>query len=105
MEPFDFYIAYVSWGSDGKTRPVLVYFLENNEVTVFPVTTQYENKSNIVQANYFKISDWAQAGLHKQSYVDTGVPYKFSITAFKDKAPIGKLTDNDKIRLLEFLAE
>ena len=105
MEPFDIYIANVSWGNDGKTRPVLVYFLENNEVTVFPITTQYENKSEAIRVNYFKLNDWAHVGLHKQSYVDTGAPYKFSITAFRGKAPIGKLTDGDKLRLLEFLSK
>ena len=105
IEPFDIYIAYVSWGNDGKTRPVLVYFLDNNDVTVFPITTQYENKSKTIRANYFKVNDWAQVGLHKQSYIDTGVPYKFSIAAFKNQSPIGKLTDGDKQRLLEFLSK
>lgn len=103
MNPFDIFIAYVSWGSDGKRRPMLVYKISGDDIMAFTVTTQYANKSKSIQARYFVINDWAQIGLDKQSYVDTGTPYVFSEKYLENTEPIGKLTENDKLRLLEFL--
>jgi len=54
-------------------------------------------------AQFFKIDDWAQAGLDRQSYVDTGTLITLSLSAFKNKNPIGRLTEADKQKLLEFL--
>jgi hypothetical protein len=111
MEPFELFIAYISWGSSasqsnsGKSRPVLVFQISEDTISIYPITTQYENKSKTIQAQYFKINDWSQAGLDKQSYIDTGILYDLPISVFENKKPIGKLTNADKQSLLAFLTE
>ena len=103
MNPFEIFIAYLTWGSGGKYRPILALIVGGNSVDMFRITTQFENKSVFIQAHYFEINDWAQAGLDKQSYVDTGTLITLPLNTFKDRTPIGKLTKNDRCRLLEFL--
>ena len=103
MELFELYIINISWGSGGKYRPVLILQINSDNLLVFPVTTQYENKSNKIQAQYFKINDWALSGLDKQSYIDTGTLLELPLAVLKKKKPIGKLTTEDKQRLLVFL--
>ena len=104
MNIFDIFIAYVSWGESGKLRPVLVLEKCGNIVNIFFITTQYENKSETIRAKYFKINDWQQAGLDKQSYVDTNDVRILPFEALEGKSEIGKLTDNDVQRLIEFLS-
>jgi mRNA interferase MazF len=87
MEPFELFITYISWRSGGKNRPVLVLLLNEDTISVFPVTTQYETKSEFIKSQYFKINDWLQAGLDRQSYIDTGILLSFPISAIKDKKP------------------
>ena len=103
MMPFDLFIAHLSWSDGGKSRPVLVYVLDDSEVGVYQITTQFERKSEIIRSKYFEIKDWAKAGLDKSSYVDTGTLIDIPITLFSAKKPIGKLTEADKQRFLEFL--
>ena len=100
---FDIYIAFVSWGSGGKRRPVLI--LEENaaSVTVFKISTQYERKSAAIQAKYFIINDWQQAGLDKPSFVDTNNTVTLPLTAVDSKNPIGRLSVADETRLIEFI--
>jgi hypothetical protein len=105
MELFDIFITYIAWDNGGKRRPALVYKKEDDSVVIFPITTQFDNKSSVIKAQYFKINDWAQAGLDKQSYVDTGSPRRAKEPAFANDPVIGKLTDADKRRLLEFLTK
>ncbi len=103
MDIFDIFIAYVSWGGGGKSRPVLVLERLAGVVSVFKITTQYENKSPSIRAKYFKIDDWRQAGLSKQSYVDANTVLDVPISALDDKLPIGRLADSDIQSLIEFL--
>jgi len=103
MKQFDIFVSYISWGADGKKRPVLVYALNNEFVRVYPITTQYENKSQAIKAKYFKINDWAQAGLVSQSYVDTGTRFNQALSIFENDTPVGSLSNADKQRLIEFL--
>ena len=102
MEMFDLFIAYVSWGSDGKKRPVLILEQDTDKVIAFNITTQYENKSEAVRRKYFKINDWAQAGLSKQSYVDTNGTVILSLSSIDVANPIGTLTDSDADLLIDF---
>ena len=104
IEPFSIYTSYISWDSGGKIRPVLVYALDDDIVKIYPITTQYENKSESVKVKYFKIKDWSQAGLEKKSYVDTGTRMKQSLSIFINLKRVGTLTESDKTRLLEFLS-
>ena len=103
MTPFDIFIIYLTWENGGKSRPVLAFTADGNSVDIYQITTRYENKSEEIRVLYFKIIDWTQAGLDKQSYVDTGTLISLPLNAFKGKTPIGKLTENDKRRFLEFL--
>ena len=104
MTIFDIYIAFISWGSDGKNRPVLVLEESAGNVTVFTITTQYKNKSVAIRAKYFIINDWQQAGLDSQSYIDTNNTVTLPITAVNTNNPIGKLSASDEIRLIEFIS-
>lgn len=70
----------------------------------FVITSQYENKSEEIKRKHFKISDWQQAGLSKPSYIDTGKKVELPPSLISPQTPIGKLTDNDKLRLLELLS-
>jgi hypothetical protein len=103
MNPFEIYITYVSWGTDGKSRPVLISSAKNGAVTFYPITTKYQNKSDTIKAKYYPIKDWQKAGLNIKSYVDTGTQVTYPESAFP-KSPIGKLTKRDKHDLLAFLA-
>lgn len=104
MNPFDIFIAYISWGDAGKARPVLVFNQNDDRVSVLTITTQYESKSEFVRTKYFKINEWQQASLERPSYIDTGSMFELPKTVFDAKTPIGRLTVNDKIRLLGFLS-
>lgn len=67
------------------------------------VTSKYDNKSPRIKKYYFKINQWAEAGLNKQSYIDTITVGKID----KDKVNlevIGKLTKHDAERLVAFLS-
>ena len=105
MDIFDIYITYVSWGDSGKKRPVLIIEQQETIVSVFNITTQYENKSEIIRSKYFKINDWRQAGLDKQSYVDTNVVRDLPTLALDGKSEIGRLTESDINKLIEFLSK
>ena len=48
MNPYDLHIAYVSWGDEGKQRPVLVLSADDNEVAVFQITSQFDSKSVVI---------------------------------------------------------
>jgi hypothetical protein len=102
MVSFDICIAYVSWARGGKRRPVLLLTKNEDYAEAFRITSKYANKSETVKAQYFKLSDWQQAGLQKPSYIDTINSIEIPLS-FIDEPPIGRLTDNDKRRLLEFL--
>ena len=103
MNIFDIFITYISWGDSGKTRPVLILEQQVAVVSVFNITTQYENNSEAVRSKYFRINDWKQAGLDKQSYVDTNIIRDLPIVVLEGRMPIGKLTDPDVLRLLDFI--
>jgi len=99
MNPYDLHIAYVSWGDDGKSRPVLVLSSNQKEVAVFQITSRYESKSAFIQTRYISIDDWVQAGLTKQSYIDIGRIIDLPITSVQTE-PIGRLSKNDLKKLL-----
>ena len=100
----ELYIAYVAWGTGGKRRPVLVLSEEVDIISLYPITSQYDRKSKTMRAQYFVINDWQQAGLDKQSYVDTIDIVELSRSAIVTPLPIGKLSETDEMRLIEFLA-
>ena len=105
MELYDIYIAFVSWGSEGKRRPILILDVNNGNVKAFNITTQYENKSDEIRTNYFYITDWKQAGLDKPSFVDTNKAILIPLPAVDNNNPIGKLSVMDETRLIEFMKQ
>ena len=104
MNPYALHIAYVSWGDDGKRRPVLVLSSDQKEVAVFQITSQYDSKSTAIQFQYIAIDDWAEAGLAKQSYIDIGRIIVLPITSIQP-ASIGKLSGKDLRKLLGIINE
>ena len=105
MNIFDLFIAHIAWGSSGKLRPVLIIGQQEEIMSVFNITTQYEGKSEVVRSKYFLITDWKQAGLDKPSYVDTNTVRDLPKAAWDGKTAIGKLTESDTQGLIEFLAK
>ena len=103
MKIFDIYIAYVSWEGGGKRRPVLILEESVGNVTAFGITTRYESKSEEIRAKYFVIDDWQQAGLDRQSYIDTNKTVTLPKTAIE--SPIGRLSAGDEQRLIEFISQ
>ena len=91
-------------GSDkSKVRPALVVKIKDNYVSVFKITSQYENKSEKIKRAYYPIKNWEIAGLNRISYVDTLQTYDIDkATIFKNR-PIGKLTKEDVSGLYQFL--
>ena len=98
MNPYDLHIAYVSWGDDGKCRPILVLSSDEKEVAVFQITSQYDEKSAVIQLQYVAIEDWAQSGLAKKPYIDIGRIIDLPITTVQP-TPIGRLSENDLRKL------
>jgi len=94
-------IAYIAWETGGKRRPALVLSDDGDIISVYPITTQYKGKSKDIQAQYFIITDWKQAGLDKQSYVDTIEIVELERSAIV--STIGILSEADEARLIEFL--
>ena len=95
----------MAWSGGGKERPVLAFILGDNTVEIYRITTKYEDKSEAIKTQYFKINDWAQAGLSSQSYINTGTLITLTRETFKDKTPIGELSETDKKRFLVFLSK
>ena len=104
MNPYAIHIAYVSWDSDGKRRPVLVLSSNQKEAAVFQITSQCNNKSAVIQTQYIAIDDWRQAGLAKQSYIDVGRIIDLPIATVQP-TPIGTLSKKDLRKLLDAMGE
>ena len=101
VEIFDIYIAYVSWGDDGKKRPVLVLERGISSVTTFAITTQHEEKSESIRSRFFKILEWQKAGLNHESFIDTNNTVTLPHSSIAQ--PIGKLSEFDIQRFLDFI--
>ena len=101
----DIYIAAVPFdeGTGSKIRPALVVRVQDGWVNVFKVTNRYQEKSAKIKRLYYPICEWKQAGLKKQSYVDTHRTYSLPEKFIFSRKPIGKLTELDRIKLFEFI--
>ena len=103
MEPFDVFIAYLSWGADGKSRPVLFYYIEDETAYCYPITSRYNKHSIIHLREYFEIVDWMAVGLSVASYVDTSTRVALPQSVVLQCKPIGRLTVADMLRFIAFL--
>jgi len=99
MNEFDIYVARVSWAGGSKERPVLIKETTANGVVVYAITTQYTNKSRSIRSNYCEIIDWKEAGLDKQSYIDTNRTITLPLSSVDINNQVGTLTMNDIKRL------
>ncbi|KRM68219.1 MazF family toxin-antitoxin system [Limosilactobacillus coleohominis DSM 14060] len=101
MKTNDVYTAYVAWSNGGKRRPVLIRRINKDEVLVYKITTKYQNKSNEIRRHYYPIADLDEAGLKRQSYIDTlnlvGLPRSVQLRR------IGQLSVKDMHNLAEFI--
>ena len=102
MRAMDIYIALID-NKDGKFRPALLIAWSESEAAIFKITTRYDAKSNVIRSKYYKIEDWEQAGLHRQSYVDTNMVYQLPLNHITKRKPIGKLTAFDSVQLYDFI--
>ena len=95
MKKYDIYLADVPYREDNdktKLRPVLILNDTVLLISVLPITSQ--GKTGSVQ---YKITDWKEAGLKKQSYIMLE-PLKFKDRKMIHKK-IGRLQSNDILRL------
>lgn len=102
MRTNQIYTAYVSWGSDGKRRPVLIVEDKNKNVFCYRITSKYKNKSERIKKNYFPLMDWKIEGLDKQSYIDVGDIIKLSKEHVSFRL-VGELSIRDIEALVEFI--
>jgi len=107
MEPMDIYIANVPFDEihGSKVRPALVIEVGRECVMVFKITSQYQHKSAQIKQLYYSIQNWQDAGLKKQSYVDTHKLYRLNKKLVFSKKPIGKLTALDRLGLFRFIQQ
>ena len=102
MKTNDISIAYISWNGGGKKRPIYIISDSDNKVRFYKITSKYENKSFEIRKNYFKIDHWKEAGLNKQSYIDTITVGKIDKRKFNLRF-IGRLSKQDAEKLVMFL--
>ena len=106
LSEYDIVVLNVMF-SDGigsKSRPAILVELEDEQIGFFRITSQYENKSEAIKEKYFEIIDYIEAGLKKQSWIDTVMRYYVDDNSLRIRV-IGQLTDSDMRRLEDFLAE
>lgn len=103
MQTNDISIAFISWPGGGKRRPIYIISDENQIVRFYKITSQYRSKSVNIKRYYFKINQWSEAGLSKQSYIDTITVGRIDKGNINLRV-IGKLTEQDAERLVAFLS-
>ena len=91
-------------GKRRKTTSRIGFSLKNGIASVYSVTSQYASKSAPIRERFFKIDEWASAGLDVQSYVDTISYFDIPVSLLKNQTPIGKLSEADKQNFIEFLS-
>ena len=96
------YLAYSDTAS-GKIRPVLILDINEKNIIVFKITTKYKNKSNSIKKNYYKIIDWKESGLDRQSYIDTNQTATVAKNVLLHAKKIGNLSAKDIFELSLFL--
>ena len=86
----------------GKRRPVYILQEDEDKIYFWDITTKFENKSDKIKKHYFEIKEYSLTGLKRHSWIDTYKRYFISKKSTKIKY-IGKLSDSDTHRLVEFL--
>lgn len=98
------YIGYAD-NDGGKVRPILVAENKQDEIVALKLTTKYDSKPERIKKRYYKLIDWKDEGLRKQSYIDTNRSVTISKNALGYTKEIGKLSSNDIEGLGKFIGE
>jgi hypothetical protein len=104
FSPDDIVITYIDFLSDngGKIRPTVVVVDTGLDLIVYPITSQYTNKSSQIKQQYFEIKDWKSAGLKKPSWIDIGNKLTLNKENMKFHK-IGSLSTADTVILRKFI--
>ncbi|BDR56843.1 hypothetical protein [Xylocopilactobacillus apis] len=94
------YVGFIE-GAGGKNRPVLVRKFTDSYIEVFKITSKYTNKSEFIKRQYYKIINWKQAGLNRESWVDIGTILQIPNSTISFKK-IGRLSIKDQIEIDKF---
>lgn len=86
----------------GKTRPVLIVFDNGKTVRFYKLTSKFKNKSKAIQAKYFAIKNWKQAGLNVPIWVNT-IKTVIVLRDMIKFTSIGKLSISDSYCFVIFL--
>lgn len=86
----------------GKRRPVYILQEDDERIYFWDITTKFKTKSEKIKKHYFEIKEYDLTGLKKHSWIDTYRRYSISKSSTKIHY-IGKLSDKDTHRLVEFL--
>lgn len=96
-------VAYLQYDDPrhGKQRPVYVYVVTSDVVTVFMITSK-AGHSVQAQNNRYQIKDWQAAGLDRPSFIR--VDRRFQLFRFgMTFHTFGTLSRRDQIGLREFI--
>lgn len=106
MKPFDLLLVYLTYtnGASGKTRPVLMIQEKDGYYLVYKITSQFFQKSEIIQKKYYPIRFWKEAGLDKPSWIDTGTIAAVRCTEVQ-QIVVGHLSTYDIKGLAKFLQQ
>ena len=97
-QAWDVWLAYVRFADHpeiGKVRPVVI--LENNIVAV--IAAKVTTAGNDEKFPFCELKDWAVEGLRKPSRVQVAPLLEIQMQEILREAPLGRLTDVDKIAL------
>ncbi len=96
------YVSYLD-SAGGKRRPVLIIKNQKGDISFFRMTSQYHNKSLNIKKNYYPIKYWKEAGLKKQSWIDTGKILMVDLASLDSVTKIGTLKTEDIKGLTQFI--
>ena len=103
---YKIYVAFDKNSNDGKER----YVVQIGQtqilvgVSMSSITSQYEQKSEFIKAQYYEIQDWQQAGLKKKSYVDIRSKTTYTVVEVMQLGKcVGQLTAKDMLGLMDFI--
>ena len=106
MEDFVIIIAIVPFEDSEvyKWRPVFILSVNGKAIKFLRITTKFDTKSDYIKSKYFEIIDYIEAGLNRQSWIDTFKAYQLNDENFKIHV-LGKLTERDFERFITFLSD
>lgn len=107
IKPQDIISVYISFivGHGGKRRPILVLSVHGEELYFYQLTSQYENKSKMIQDQYYPLKNWREVGLNKKTYVDIGLIRSANRFDLDKITRIGYLTVADQNGLADFIVQ